>query len=176
MDLGEEQGQHPRIVEVHAGGALAVDRLRLGDPIEHHLGQETVLAERLDLQQSAVGGKTDGPQGGQVVAIPSDAEVVGVVDRGFAAQGAAFLEVLLDLGGFVADVQRRDNPLGNDVGVKGPGRAFKDPPIEDRADLLGPSRIEVFADRRLEQGGPDSGRSNTWVREDSACRIESWKL
>jgi hypothetical protein len=38
--------------------------------IEHPFGQETVLTERLDLEQSAVGGKADGPQGGQVVQVP----------------------------------------------------------------------------------------------------------
>jgi hypothetical protein len=107
---GGEQCQDPRIVEVQAGGALAGDHLRLGDLIEHPLGQEAVLGDGLDIQQSAVGGEADGPQGGQVVEIPSDAKVVGVVDRGLGAQGPAFLGLLFDLGGFVADVQRGDHP------------------------------------------------------------------
>jgi hypothetical protein len=76
----------------------------LGDLIEDPLGQETVLTEGLDLEQSAVGGKADGPQGGQVGEAPPDAEVMGVVDRGLGAQGPTFLEVLLDLGGLVADL------------------------------------------------------------------------
>jgi hypothetical protein len=50
---------------------LAVDHLRLGDLIEYPLGQEAILTEGLDLEQPTVGGKADGPQGGQVVQIPS---------------------------------------------------------------------------------------------------------
>ncbi len=51
-------------------------------------------------------------------------------------------------------MQRRDNPLGDDAGVKRPRRAFGDPPVEDQADLLGPSQIEVLADDLLEQMAP----------------------
>ena len=56
---GGEQRQDPRIIEVQAGGMLAGHHLGLGDLIEHPLGQETVLAKRLDLRQLAVGGKSD---------------------------------------------------------------------------------------------------------------------
>ncbi|WP_295458432.1 hypothetical protein [uncultured Thiodictyon sp.] len=42
--------------------------------IEHPLGQEAILGDGLDVEQSAVGGKADGPQGGQVGEIPSDAK------------------------------------------------------------------------------------------------------
>ena len=130
---GGEQRQDPRIIEVQAGGALAGDHLRLGDLIEHPFGQEAVLADGLDLEQPTVGGKADGPQGGQVGEVPSEPEVAGVIDRGLGAQGPAFLEVLLDLGGFIADVQRGDNPLGNNAGMESPQRALGNPPVEDQA-------------------------------------------
>jgi hypothetical protein len=71
---------------VQSGRPLAIDDLRLGDLIEHPLGQAAVLGEGLHVQQSAVGGKADGPQGGQVVQailglkkIVSCKEVLGVV-------------------------------------------------------------------------------------------------
>ena len=47
--------------------------------------------------------------------------------------------------------------MGDDAGVKGPRRAFANPPIEDQADLLGPSQVEVLADHRLEQMAPGQG-------------------
>ncbi len=53
---------------------MAVDDLRLGDLIEHPLGQGTVLGEGLDFEQTAVGIEADGPQGGQVGEATSDAE------------------------------------------------------------------------------------------------------
>jgi hypothetical protein len=80
-----QQGQYPRIVEAQAGDALVVADLRVGDLIEHPLGQGTVLTEGLDLEQTAVGIEADGPQGGQVGEAASDAEVMGVVDRGLGA-------------------------------------------------------------------------------------------
>jgi len=99
-----QQGQYPAIIEAQASGPLVVADLRVGELIEHPFGQGTVLAEGLDLEQTAVGVEADGPQGGQIDEAASDAEVVGVVDRGLGAQGPAFLEVLLDLGEFVADL------------------------------------------------------------------------
>ena len=136
---------------------MAVDELRLGDPIEQPLGQGTVLGDGLDFEQTAIGIEADGPQRGQVGEATSDSEIVGVVDRGLGAQGAPFLEVLLDLGGFVADVQRRDDPLGDDAGVERARRAFANPPLEDQADLGRSPQIEVFADDRLEQVTPGQG-------------------
>lgn len=61
---------------------MITDDLRLGDLIEHPFGQGAILADGLDLEQTAIGGEAYGPQGGQVFQEPSDAEVVAVVDRG----------------------------------------------------------------------------------------------
>ena len=47
--------------------------------------------------------------------------------------------------------------MGNDAGVEGPRRAFGDPPVEDQADLLGSSQVEVLADHRLKEMAPGQG-------------------
>ncbi len=58
---------------------------------------------------------------------------------------------MLDLGGFVADVQRGDNPLGDDAGAEVSRRTFGDPPLEDQADLGRTSQIKVLTNDFLEQ-------------------------
>lgn len=92
-----EQGQHPGIVEAQPRGALPGDDLRLGDPIEHPLGHDAVLGEGFDVDQTAVGVEADGPQGEQVLKIPPNVEVVGIVERGLGAQGEFSLKYCLTL-------------------------------------------------------------------------------
>src|SRR5580658_3683254 len=54
----------------------------------------------------------------------ADAEVASVVDGGFRAQRPAFLVILLDPCGFVIDVQRRHDAIGNDASPKTTGCLF----------------------------------------------------
>ena len=62
--------------------ALASDPRRPGDLIEHRFAERIILGKGFDLQHLAVGGKADGPQGGQVVPASAEGETAGVIDRG----------------------------------------------------------------------------------------------
>ena len=48
-----------RIGKAQTGGALAVDRDRIVDVLEAILGEDAAIAEALDFEQTAVGGKAD---------------------------------------------------------------------------------------------------------------------
>src|SRR5262249_58744555 len=77
-----------------------------------------VAGEALDVEEASVGLLADLPQGGQVTQPAFEVEVAGVVDGGLGAQRPAELVVLLDLGVFVADVQARGDPGGDDPGTE----------------------------------------------------------
>jgi len=64
------------------------------------------------------------------------------------------LEVLLDLRMLIADMQRGDDPLGDDPGAEGSRGAPRDAPLEDQANAVGATEIEVFPDQLLEQMPP----------------------
>ncbi len=85
--------------------------------------------------------------------------------------------VLLQLGASVVDVQRRGDALGDDPGAEpswgAEASAPEDASVEDEADLVGTTDVEVLADDVFEEHPPDTGRSSTWVRENSACRTET---
>ncbi|KAA1251662.1 hypothetical protein F0Q45_03370 [Mycobacterium simiae] len=74
----------------------------------------------MDAEQAPVGGIAELPKFGQAGQPFGDAEVVGVVDGGFGAQRHPLLVILLDLGGLVVDVQRRDD-TGGSHGAGGAG-------------------------------------------------------
>ena len=154
---GRHQGHDPRFTKGQARHGVTVDGLRLGEVREYPLGQGTVLTDGFDLQQAAIGLKADGPQGGQVDEFAADAEVAGVVDGGLGAQGVVELKVLLDLRMLIADMQRGDDPLGDDPGAEGPRGALGDAPLEDQAHAVGATEIEVFPDQVLEQMTPGHG-------------------
>jgi len=83
-----------------------------------HVGPEgAVVAEALDAEQASVGGEADLLQIIEVPQPATDIEVVRVVDDRLGAQRAPFLVVLLDARVLVVDVQRRDDPVGNDAGA-----------------------------------------------------------
>ena len=48
-----------RIGKAQTGGALAIDRDGIVDVLEAILGEDAVMAEALDFEQAAVGGKAD---------------------------------------------------------------------------------------------------------------------
>ena len=89
---------------------------RAVDAAKGILGEDAVKAEALDFEQSAVGGKADVAQSGQVMQAFADAEVVGIVDGGLGAQGALLLVILLDARVFVVDVERGGDALREDAG------------------------------------------------------------
>ena len=91
-----EQGLHGHVGEAQAAGTLPIDLDRFIDTAERVFADGTVLADPLDVQETSVGVEADPPQGGQVGQPFADAEVAGVVDRGFGPQGAALLVILLD--------------------------------------------------------------------------------
>ncbi len=110
----------------------------------------TVVAERLRLQQPTVGPEADLPELWQVAEKPADAEVACVVDGGLGAKRAFQLEVLLDPGVLVADMQRGIHPMGDDARREPARRALVDSPVEDQADLVGTPQVQMVADHLLE--------------------------
>jgi len=115
------------------------------------LGEDAVKTEALDFEQSAIGGKADGAQFGEVMQAFADAEVVAVVDGGLGAQGALLLVILLDASVFVVDVERGGDALSEDAGSHPSRGSAGDAAIEDQLDLLGATEIEVLADHLLEE-------------------------
>jgi hypothetical protein len=116
---------------------------------------DRVVADGLDAEEASVGLEADLPQGGQVVQPFADAEVAGVVDGRLGAERSSFLVVLLDLGVFVVEVQARGDPAGQHAGAEPAGglvaAAGDDPAVEDHADVVGASDVEVVADDLLEE-------------------------
>jgi hypothetical protein len=62
--------------------------------------------------------------------------------------------VLLDAGGFVVDVQGRNNSIGDDPGAKWPRRSFDDPAIKDQLNLLGASNVQVLPNYFFKEDPP----------------------
>jgi hypothetical protein len=76
-----------------AGAGLGGERLAdLGDGF---LAVGGVVADCLDVEETPGGGEAGCPQRGQVLQPFADAEVAGVVDRGFRSERPAFLVVIL---------------------------------------------------------------------------------
>ena len=80
----------------------------------HSRGQ--VVAGGLGAQQAPVGFEADPLQDVKVFRPSADVEDVGVVDHRLGTRRAPLLVVLLDPGMPVVDVQRRDDPIGDDAG------------------------------------------------------------
>src|SRR5216683_5157064 len=167
-----QQRVDARIGKAQARGTLAAGRDRAVDALKGIFRQDAIMADMLDIEQAVVGRKTDFAQLRQIAQTPADAEIVAVVDGGLGAQGAVFLVVLLDPGVFVIDVQGRCYVLGQDAGPK-PSRCLA---VILRLKISWTScgrprsrfsRITCSKNRR-----PCTGRSSTWVNENSACRIE----
>ena len=113
---GGEEALHPPVAEAERRGALAVDAHRPVQFVEHVGSEGAVVAEALDAEQASVGSEADPLQIIEVAQPAADIEVVRVVDDRLGAQRAPFLVVLLDARVLVVDVQRRDDPVGDDRG------------------------------------------------------------
>src|SRR5205809_1033544 len=84
------------IGETECGSPLRRDLNRTVYPLENFLGEQAIMADLFDLEQTAVGLEADLSQRGQVAQTLADIKVASVVDRGFGPQSAAFLMVLLN--------------------------------------------------------------------------------
>ena len=63
----------------------------------------------------------------------------------------ALLVVLLDARVLVVDVQRRDDPVGDDAGAIPRGGASVDAPVEDQLHVVGATHVEVLAQHLFEE-------------------------
>src|SRR4249920_4246792 len=92
-------------------------------------------------------------------------------------QRFAFLVVLLDAGVLVVGVQAGGDTVGDhpgaEPGLGAPFPAAVDAASEDQPDLVCAAHVEVVADDMFEEDPPVTGASSIWVRENSACRIET---
>jgi hypothetical protein len=94
-----------RIGEAESGSPLRLDLNGAVYLLEGLLGEEAIMTDVFDLEQTAVGLKANLPQCGQVAQTLADVKVAGVVDGGFGPQSTAFLVVLLDARSFVVNVE-----------------------------------------------------------------------
>src|SRR6266536_373623 len=108
---------------------------------------------RLSVQQPLVDRTGLGLQVVEVGQQPLAAEVVGVVDDGLDAQGTAVLEVLLDAGVLVEDVDGDAVGVPVDGGLEGAGGlSSARVAFEDELDAFGAAQVEVVGHQRLEAG------------------------
>jgi hypothetical protein len=102
----------------------------------------------------------------------ADAEVTAVIDCGLSPHGPVQLEVLLNAGVLVVDVDGGDDPFGDDPGAEAPGvrRFTRRSKMSDTWSGRPASRLSRITSSKNTR--PAKGRSSTWVRENSAWRME----
>ena len=132
--------------------------------------------QTLDVEQTSVGGEADLPQRGQVAQSTADAEVAAVIDGRLGTEGLTLFVVLLDLRVLVVHVQARGDPFGEHPGAE-PSRGGPLAPGADLRSKMSPTlsgrpRSRLSRITSSKNTRPVTGRSSTWVRENSACRIE----
>ena len=111
-------------------------------------------------------------RGAPIAQPPAGAKVAGVVDHRFCARWPPFLVVLLDPRVLAVDVQRRDHPVGYDVGSvpRGVRRVTRRSKINCTCSERPASRFSRMTSSKRR---PGLGRTvETCVRANSACRIE----
>src|SRR5438477_8623938 len=94
---------------------LAVDLGRFLEFLKGLGADLTVMGELLDWEHTAIGSESNLAQLGQVVEASAHPEVVGIIDGSFRAQASTLFMVLLEVGVFIIDVQRRHDALGNNA-------------------------------------------------------------
>ena len=167
-----EERVDDRVGEAQGGGPLTLDGDRSSTG-ERVFADRAIVADPLDVQETSVGLKADLPQGGEVRQPSADVEVVRVVDGRLRPERPSFLVVLLDPRVLVVDVQRGVTPsvitrVRNRPGVRLVTRRSKMSWTWSGRPMSRFSRMTSSKKTR-----PVTGRSSTWVRENSACRIES---
>jgi len=171
-DQDAEQRLDTRVAEAQRSCALVIDDDGLADLVKRPLADVAVRADSLDVKQTSVGLEADLSQRGEVMQASADTEVAGVVDRGLGAQSPALPVVLLDPTVLIVDVDRRCDAFGDDPGAKPARGASVGPLVEDQGTWSGRPRSRFSRMMSSKNTRPVSGRSSTWVRENSACRIE----
>ena len=90
-----KQGYGARQTKAQARGALTLfGEGRLHNAFDAFLGEMTVVADALDVQQTSIDFSTNFLQEGQIGKIQADAKVLWIINDGLRAQGAVFFEVL----------------------------------------------------------------------------------
>jgi hypothetical protein len=128
------------------GGAL--------EAIERVLRQDAVVTEPLDFEAFAIDLLSEVAKEREVVDGLGDVEVLGVVDRRLGAERALLLEVLLDVGVFVFDMQARLHPVGDHAGTIAVGRrrrGAREAKRKEQSHAVGPPEIEILADDGFEE-------------------------
>ena len=143
--------------------------------VKTRVADDGVVADRLGVEESPVGGEADLPQGGQVAQPFADPEVAGVVDGGLGAKGSSFLVILLDAGVLVLDVQADGVTPWVNTRVRNRLWVRWRRPVKMRRSKIKEtrsgrptsrfSRMTVSKNTR-----PEAGRSSIWVRENSALQ------
>src|SRR5215831_5946232 len=172
QDESLEERLNARVGKTQAGGALTAGCDRSVDGLQGIFAEDAVVAQPLDFDEPLIGRKPDRAQLRKIVQAFADPEVISVVDGRLGPQGSVFLVVLLDARVLVIDVQGWGDILCDHPGAKAGLGMARDPAIEESSICSGRprsrfSRITCSKNRR-----PCSGRSRTWVVENSACRIE----
>ena len=106
----------------------------------------------------------------------------GLVECGLGTERPSFLEVLLDVGFLVVQVELGAGAVGDDLGAEGPGgaelAALADGPAEDDVHLVRAADVQVVADQLLEEDPPgqrpvQATASSTPTRPASPSRPET---
>ncbi|MGH3267907.1 MAG: hypothetical protein ACRDN1_02385, partial [Trebonia sp.] len=126
------------------------------DPLKGRAREDCSLAGALSLQYAPVHGAGLALEFGEVGQAGVAADVAGAVDDGLDPHRPPVLEVLLDPGVLVEDVQDHAAGVGADGravdgGAEGAGGIALDAPPEDDLDAGGPADVEVVRDESLEE-------------------------
>jgi hypothetical protein len=89
QDDGMQQRVDARVGKAQARGPLAAFRDRAVNSLKGIFRQDEIMTDVLDIEQAAVGRKTDFAQLRQIAWTLADAEIVAVVDGSLGVQGAA---------------------------------------------------------------------------------------
>ncbi len=151
-EQSEASSAWTRVAEAEGGDGLAVARGRQDDARERDCVGRAGARLELGVEQALVDVVADSdervPVG--VGQEPADAEVGGVVDGRLGAEGAALLQVLLDLRVLVVHLEADLVAAVEDARAEAAGRGGDHRAGEDDGDLVGPPERQLVADRALE--------------------------
>ena len=141
------------------------------------LSHRAVVAETFDFEKTSVGLKADLPQSWQVTQPFAEVKVAGIVDGRLGAgtdprYSGNLLEVLLDTGVFVIDMQGWDPPWVSTRVRKRPGVFFVTRRSKTSWTMSGRPRSRFSRMISSKKMRPLSGRSRICVKENSAGRMD----